>query len=80
MLPDENFPTLQSANYNSYDLQVMPSDPQLGESWLNEGNLPEVKSWISGLGHQEAYLVVSRSMKADARYFGAPGGYDKLVS
>lgn len=80
VLPDENFPTLQSANYNSYDLQVMPSDPQLGESWLNEGNLPEVKSWISGLGHQEAYLVVSRSMKADARYFGAPGGYDKLVS
>ena len=79
VLPDENFPTLQSANYNSYDLQVMPSDPQLGESWLNEGNLPEVNSWISGLGHQDAYLVVSRSMNADARYFGAPLGYDKLV-
>ena len=80
VLPDENFPTLQAADYNSYDLQVMPSDPQLGESWLNEGNMPEVKNWISSLGHQPKYLVVSRSMNAYARYFGAPRGYQKLVS
>ena len=68
VLPDENFPTLQAANYNSYDLQVMPSDPQLGESWLNEGNAPAVKSWISSLGAQTKYLVVSRSMSTYARY------------
>ena len=80
VLPDENFPTLQAADYNSYDLQVMPSDPQLGESWLNEGNVPAVKSWISSLGNEPKYLVVSRSMNAYARYFGAPRGYQKLVT
>jgi hypothetical protein len=80
VLPDENFPTLQAADYDSYDLQVMPSDPQLGESWLDEANLPEVQNWISSLGNQTAYLVVSRSMSAYARYFGAPRGYEKLVA
>jgi hypothetical protein len=80
VLPDDNFPTLQAADYNSYDLQVMPSDPQLGQAWLDEANLADVQSWIAGLGHQTAYLVVSRSMRADADYFGAPRGYEKLVS
>jgi hypothetical protein len=59
---------------------VMPSDPQLGQAWLDEGNLADVKTWIAGLGHQTAYLVVSRSMRADSQYFGAPRGYEKLVS
>jgi hypothetical protein len=80
VLPDDNFPTLQAADYNSYDLQVMPSDPQLGQAWLDEANLADVKAWIAGLGHQTAYLVVSRSMRADAHYFGAPRGYEKLAS
>jgi hypothetical protein len=80
VLPDDNFPTLQAADYNSYDLQVMPSDPQLGQAWLDEGNLADVKAWIAGLGHHTAYVVVSRSMRADAQYFGAPRGYEKLVS
>ena len=80
VLPDDNFPTLQAADYNSYDLQVMPSDPQLGQAWLNEGNLADVQTWLADLGHQSAYLVVSRSMRADAHYFGAPRGYEKLVS
>ncbi len=80
VLPDGNFPTLQTADYNSYDLQVMPSDPQLGEAWLDEGNLAEVQSWLASLGHRTAYIVVSRSMHADAHYFGAPQGYEKLVS
>ncbi len=80
VLPDGNFPTLQTADYNSYDLQVMPSDPQLGEAWLNEANLAEVQSWLATLGHRTAYIVVSRSMRADAHYFGAPQGYEKLVS
>jgi hypothetical protein len=80
VLPDANFPALQSADYNSDDLQVMPSDPQFGQAWLDEGNLADVQSWIAGLGHQTAYLVVSRSMRADAQYFGAPHGYKKLVS
>ena len=80
VLPDDNFPTLLAADYNSYDLQVMPSDPQLGESWLDEGNVPEVKLWMAGLGHRTAYVVVSRSMRADARYYGAPSGYDRLAT
>lgn len=80
VLPDDNFPTLQAADYSSYDLQVMPSDPQLGQAWLDEGNPADVQTWIADLGHQTAYLVVSRSMRADAHYFGAPRGYEKLVS
>ena len=78
MLPDDNFPTLQAADYNSYDLQVMPSDPQLGEAWLDEGNTADVQTWLADLGHQTAYVVVSRSMRADAHYFGAPRGYERL--
>jgi hypothetical protein len=80
LLPDDNFPTLEVPNYNSYELQVMPSDPQLGESWLDESNLPAVKSWITTLGHSTAYIVVSKSMSASAAYYGAPQGYEKLVS
>jgi hypothetical protein len=80
VLPDDNFPTLQAADYNSYDLQVMPSDPQLGEAWLDEGNTADVQTWLADLGQRTAYLVVSRSMRADAHYFGAPQGYEKLVS
>jgi hypothetical protein len=80
VLPDDNFPALETADYNSYDLQVMPADPQFGQAWLDEGNVADVQSWIASLGNQPAYLVVSRSMSADARYFGAPHGYEKLVS
>ena len=80
VLPDANFPTLQAADYNSYDLRVMPSDPQLGQAWLDEGNLADVQRWIADLGHQSAYLVVSSSMRADSHYFGAPRGYEKLAS
>jgi hypothetical protein len=80
VLPVDDFPALETADYNDYELQVMPADPQVGASWMNEGNLPEVETWIAGLGHRSAYLVVSRSMNASADYFGAPKGYAKLVS
>jgi hypothetical protein len=80
VLPGDNFPALETADYNSYDLRVMPADPQLGESWLDEGNAADVKSWITGLGHRTAYIVVSRSMAAEASYFGAPRGYKKLAA
>jgi hypothetical protein len=80
VLPDDNFPALESADYNDYNVQVMPADPQNGESWMNEGNLGQVKRWIVGLGHRTAYIVVSRSMSASAAYFGAPRGYNELVS
>jgi hypothetical protein len=80
VLPGDNFPALETADYNSYDLRVMPADPQLGESWLNEGDPAAVKSWITSLGHRTAYIVVSRSLTANAAYFGAPRGYEKLAA
>jgi hypothetical protein len=80
IIPDDNFPALESANYNDYDLQVMPADPQNGASWMDEGNARQVRSWIGNLGDRTGYIVVSRSMDASAAYFGAPRGYEKLVA
>jgi hypothetical protein len=79
VLPQNNFPMLESADYNRYELQVMPADPQTGLSWMDEANLPQVKKWIAGLGHETVYMVVSRSMNASAEYYGAPKGYADLV-
>lgn len=79
VLPQDNFPVLETADYGDYDVQVMPADPQLGESWMNEGNLDQVASWITDLGAPTAYIVVSRSMSENAAYFGAPIGYAQLV-
>ena len=80
VLPDQNFPGLESADYNHYSLQVMPADPELGAAWLNEGDLPQVRRWLAGLGQRSVYVVVSRSMDTSAAYFGAPRGYHKLVA
>lgn len=79
VLPDDNFPALQTASYNSYDLEVMPADPHLGESWLDEGNIAQVERYIADFGHRTVYIAVSRSMRASADYFGAPAGYGTLV-
>ena len=75
----DNFPALETADYNSYDLRVIPSDPQFGESWLDEGNVNDVTAWIDSLGHATAYVVFSRSMAAYAAFFGAPQGYPQLA-
>ncbi|MBV9943710.1 MAG: hypothetical protein JO262_16400 [Solirubrobacterales bacterium] len=80
VMPVDNFPALEAADYNDFDLQVMPSDPQLGASWLDEANLSQVENWITTLGHRTAYIVVSRSMAASAAYYGAPRGYEQLVA
>lgn len=80
VLPVDNFPALEAADYNDFDLEVMPSDPQEGAAWLNEGDIPAVKQWITSLGHETGYIVISRSMAASADYFGAPRGYEKLVA
>jgi hypothetical protein len=78
-LPQQNFPTLETADYHDYDREVMPADPHSGKSWMNEGDIPEVERWIVGLGHQTGYIVISRSMNAGVDYFGAPRGYAELV-
>ncbi|MHB1570665.1 MAG: hypothetical protein ACYC0H_15875 [Solirubrobacteraceae bacterium] len=79
VLPGINFPAVETADYNHYELQVMPADPQVGQSWMNEGNLAEVQSWLGSLGQKSGYIVTSRSMSASADYYGAPQGYAKLV-
>ena len=55
MLPADDFPVLETAEYDSYGLQVMPSDPQDGEAWLDEANLSAVDSWMVSLGYRSAY-------------------------
>lgn len=79
VLPDDDFPAPESAGYESYDLQDVPSDPQIGQDWLDEGNLIAVERWIFGQGYTQGTLVTSRSMGAYADYFGAPSGYSRLV-
>ena len=79
VLAADDFPVLDTADYNARQLEVMPADPQIGEAWLDEGNLSEVESWIGGLGHRSAYVVVSHGMAAYANYFGAPTGFARLA-
>jgi hypothetical protein len=71
---------LETADYNSYNLQAMPADPQVGASWLDEANVSEVEAWIVSLGYHSAYVVFSRNMAAYTDYFGAPHGYAQLVN
>ena len=51
ILPADDFPGLEAANYAAYNLQIMPADPQSGASWLDEANLGDVQRWIDSLGH-----------------------------
>ena len=79
MLPADDFPGLEVANYAAYDFQIMPADPQIGASWLDEANLGDVQQWIDSLGHPSAYVVFSKSMANYASYFGYPTGYGQLA-
>ena len=79
VLAADNFPALDTADYNARQLEVMPADPQIGEAWLDEGNVSDVEGWIAGLGHRSAYVVVSHGMAAYANYFGAPTGFASLA-
>jgi hypothetical protein len=80
VLPADSFPALEVGDYGAYDLQVVPADPQYGQSWLNEGSLTEVEQWLASLGHRTAYVVFSRGMAAYVNYFGYPAGYARLAS
>ena len=79
VLAADDFPGLEVADYAAYDLQVIPSDPQIGADWLNEANLVAVEQWIASLGHPDAYVVFSQSMANYASYFGYPTGYGQLA-
>jgi hypothetical protein len=75
-----DFPALEVGDYSAFDLQVMPADPQYGQSWLDEASVTDVEQWLASLGHRTAYVVFSRSMAAYAGYFGYPGGYAQLAA
>jgi hypothetical protein len=80
ILAADDFPAVEVGDYNSYDVQVVPADPQYGQSWLNEANVAELERWLASLGHRTAYVVFSRSMAAYVSYFGYPTGYARLAS
>ena len=79
VLAADDFPGLEEANYRAYDLVIVPSDPQYGPAWLDEGNVIDVEQWIASQGHSSVYVVFSRSMANYADYFGYPTGYGQLA-
>ena len=79
VLAADNFPGLEVANYRAYNLVIVPSDPQSGQAWLDEGNVLDVEEWLISLGHPTVYVVFSQSMANYASYFGYPTGYEKLA-
>jgi hypothetical protein len=78
VLPSNNFPTLEAANYNKENIQLLPADEQFGQSWMNEGHLDVVKRWIRGFGYRQNYIVVSDSMLGWANFYDVTPGYRKL--
>ena len=77
-LADDNFPRLETANYNSYVLRIMPAGPQLPEISLDEVN--GVEAWIESFGNRSVYVVFSSSMAAYATYFNSPRDYAQLAT
>jgi hypothetical protein len=80
VLPVDNFPIREIADYGAYDVRNMPSDVRLGEqAWLDQADLSQVDDWVAGLGHRTAYVVVSRGMHRWAEYYGSPRGFQDMV-
>ena len=78
VLAADNLPGLESANYNDYNMAVIPADPQEGQSWPNEASTIQVEQWLASFGHHDIFVVFSRSMATYADFFGAPQGYAQL--
>jgi hypothetical protein len=80
VLAADNFPVREVYDYQSFNDEVMPSDPTEGLAWLNEADVPAVDQWLASLGTSNVYVVTSRSMKAYELYFGIPNGYPQMVT
>jgi hypothetical protein len=80
VLAADNLPQFETADYNDYNLQVIPGDPQIGQSWLDESNMLLVEQWLASFGHHDIFVVFSRSMATYTDYFGAPHGYAQLAN
>ena len=72
VLAAEDFPALQTADYAAHQVVPLPSDPLMGEAWLDPADEPTLERWVAGLGSEPAYLVLSTSMSAYADYYGFP--------
>lgn len=79
VLPVDNFPDLETADFNDYNLEAIPTDPH-GPRNINEANIGEVQEWITSLGYTTAYVIFSRSMAEYANFTGLPYGYAQMVN
>jgi hypothetical protein len=73
VLPVDNFPDLESADFNDYNVIAIPAN-------IDEDNIGEVQEWISSLGYHTIYVVFSRSMAEDVNWAGRPSGYAQMVN
>jgi hypothetical protein len=78
VLAVDDFPDLDSADFNDYNLKIIPARTQ-NSTTANGANLAEVAIWLDSLGYRHAYVVVSRSMAAYANYFGKPRDYSQMI-
>lgn len=80
VLPVDNIPMLDTANYNAYGLHDIINARGAHGKPINEGNVLAVEAWINSLKGTYAYVVFSRGMEAYASYYSAPQGYSQLAS
>jgi hypothetical protein len=80
VLPVDNMPVLETANYNSYELQDVTNALSADGKPINEGSVAAVEAWLDSLKGSYAYVVFSRSMNVYASYYSAPRGYAQLAS
>jgi hypothetical protein len=78
LLASTDFPALQTARYADFRVETLPSDPRMGDSWLDMSDEPMLERWAATFRPRPVYLVVSRTMENYARYFGFPNGLSGL--
>ena len=79
VLPVDDFPDLETANFNDYNLKVIPTKPNSLPD-INEANIGEVQEWIASQGYHTAYVVFSHSMAEYASFTGLPYGYAQMAN
>ena len=84
VLPSESFPLLETAQWDTYAVRIMPAspaDPEPGKgAWMDEARLAEVDYWIADdLGYRTAYVVVSRGMYYWVDFYGTPKGFVQMA-
>ncbi|OLB81910.1 MAG: hypothetical protein AUI14_01620 [Actinobacteria bacterium 13_2_20CM_2_71_6] len=85
MLATSDFPSPYTANYGGFKpgrngIAELMKGANLAHLKLNADDLPAVEQFARDQGGTTAYLVISRSMKVYAHYFGylADGALDTL--